>query len=139
TRLEKGMAPVAATLTESARPNLLYLVHRLPYPPDKGDRIRSFHVLKHLASLGHVHLACLADEPVSSGAVTRLQEYCKRVAVVPIGVWARKFRVLASLAAGRTATEGAFSSPHLRASIRSWARETRFDAVLLSASSMAPY
>ena len=29
--------------------NLLYLVHRLPYPPNKGDKVRSYHLLKHLA------------------------------------------------------------------------------------------
>jgi hypothetical protein len=34
----------------SARPDLLYLVHRIPYPPDKGDKIRSFHLLEGLAS-----------------------------------------------------------------------------------------
>ena len=28
--------------------NLLYLVHRLPYPPNKGDKVRSYHLLKHL-------------------------------------------------------------------------------------------
>ena len=30
--------------------NLLYLVHRLPYPPNKGDKVRSYHLLKHLAA-----------------------------------------------------------------------------------------
>lgn len=30
--------------------NLLYLVHRIPYPPNKGDKIRSFHFLKALAA-----------------------------------------------------------------------------------------
>ena len=47
-----------------ARPDVLYLVHRLPYPPDKGDRIRTFHVLEWLSRRAAVHLACLADEPV---------------------------------------------------------------------------
>ena len=29
--------------------DLLYLAHRIPYPPNKGDKIRSWHILKHLA------------------------------------------------------------------------------------------
>ena len=33
---------------------LLYLVHRLPYPPNKGDKVRSYHLLTHLAASGLV-------------------------------------------------------------------------------------
>ena len=32
-----------------ARPRLLFVSHRLPYPPNKGDKIRSYHILRHLA------------------------------------------------------------------------------------------
>jgi len=41
---------------------ILFLAHRIPYPPDRGDKIRSWHVLEHLAGLGRVHLACFADD-----------------------------------------------------------------------------
>jgi len=41
---------------------LLFLAHRIPYPPDRGDKIRSWNLLKHLASLARVHLACFADD-----------------------------------------------------------------------------
>jgi hypothetical protein len=43
-------------------PNVLFLAHRVPYPPNKGDRIRSFHLLRFLSRRARVHLACLADE-----------------------------------------------------------------------------
>jgi hypothetical protein len=36
--------------------NLLYLAHRLPYPPNKGDKVRSYHLLKHLAANHRVFL-----------------------------------------------------------------------------------
>jgi sugar transferase (PEP-CTERM/EpsH1 system associated) len=130
---------VTLTISTPSRPNLLYLVHRLPYPPDKGDRIRSFHVLRHLARHALVHLACLADEPVSPKAAAALEGYCARMAIVPLGSWQSKFRALASLARGRTATQGAFHSPALAATLRAWAGQTSFDAVLASASSMVPY
>jgi sugar transferase (PEP-CTERM/EpsH1 system associated) len=42
--------------------DILFLAHRIPYPPDRGDKIRSWHVLKHLAGLGRVHVACFADD-----------------------------------------------------------------------------
>jgi len=41
---------------------LLYLVHRLPYPPDKGDKIRSWHMLQYLSRHFRVHLGCFIDD-----------------------------------------------------------------------------
>jgi polysaccharide biosynthesis protein PslH len=124
---------------QSPRQNLLYLVHRLPYPPDKGDRIRAFHVLKHLAGRAHVFLACLADEPVGAQVEAVLRRYCTDLAIVPIGRAARAVGALSSILAGRTATEGAFHSRALRDILQDWCRRTPFAAVLASASSMAPY
>lgn len=40
---------------------ILFLAHRLPFPPDRGDKIRSHNVLKALAQLGPVHVGCLAE------------------------------------------------------------------------------
>jgi sugar transferase (PEP-CTERM/EpsH1 system associated) len=40
---------------------ILFLAHRPPFPPDRGDKIRSHHVLKALAELAPVHVGCLAD------------------------------------------------------------------------------
>jgi len=42
---------------------LLFLVHRIPYPPNKGDKIRSFNILKHLAKTYRVHVGAFVDNP----------------------------------------------------------------------------
>ncbi len=134
-------APMALPRSGGDRPRLqvLHLAHRLPYPPDKGDRIRCFHTLKYLSTQADVHLACLADEPVPASALSGLRRYCARVAAVPVGGPLRWLRGLAALAAGRTVTEGVFSCPALAATLRGWARECRFDVCLASASSMVSY
>ena len=41
---------------------LLYLVHRIPYPPNKGDKIRSYHLLQHLARRYTVHVGAFIDD-----------------------------------------------------------------------------
>ncbi len=41
---------------------VLFLSHRVPFPPNRGDKIRSHHVLRHLASLSPVHVATFADD-----------------------------------------------------------------------------
>jgi len=43
--------------------DILYLTHRIPYPPNKGDKIRSYHILKHLSQYFRVHLGCFVDDP----------------------------------------------------------------------------
>ncbi len=121
------------------RPNVLYLVHRVPYPPDKGDRIRAFHLLRFLSRRAAVHLACLADEPVPVAALAALGRYCARVGIVRLGRWTRWASAFGSLVCGGTVTAGAFRSAGLRAVVRQWAAETAFDAVVASASSMVPY
>ena len=41
--------------------DVLFLAHRVPFPPDRGDRIRSYHVLRHIAGRARVHLVAFAD------------------------------------------------------------------------------
>ena len=42
---------------------ILFLAHRIPYPPTKGDKIRAYHFLAHLARRHVVHLGCFVDDP----------------------------------------------------------------------------
>ncbi len=118
--------------------NLLYLAHRVPHPPDKGDRIRNWNVLRFLARRARVHLACLADEPVPAETRRVLTETCAELAIVPVGI-GRRLRMLGGALIGRTFSEGAFSSPQLRRVIRDWTAQTKFDGVIVSASSLVPY
>jgi sugar transferase (PEP-CTERM/EpsH1 system associated) len=121
------------------QPDLLFLAHRVPYPLDKGDRIRTFHVLRFLANRASVHLACLADERVTEATRRALAGVCHRLHIIPVNKKMQLVRGLGSLACGCTVTQGAFSSGGLRSIVRQWAQETRFHAAIGSASSMAPY
>lgn len=118
-----------------SRPNILYLTHRVPYPPNRGDRIRSYHVLRYLAERADVHLACVSEEPVEEGTLSTLDELCKTVAVLPLGI-TRWLNGAWSLATGKSATEGLFRSRRLRRLVRGWMSRIDFDAVLVFCSSM---
>lgn len=120
-------------------PLLLHLAHRVPFPPDKGDRIRTCHTLRYLARHARVWLACLADEPVSASDRAALEALCERVAIIPAVGKKRWLRALWSLAGGRSATAGLFHQPELVRTLESWTNEVRFDACLASSSGMVPY
>ena len=44
--------------------DILFLAHRMPFPPDRGDRIRAHHVLKALAAIAPVHVGTFVDAEV---------------------------------------------------------------------------
>ena len=49
------------------RGDILFLCHRIPFPPDRGDKIRSFHLLKRMAEVAPVHVGCFADDARDMG------------------------------------------------------------------------
>jgi len=113
-------------------------VHRVPYPPNRGDRIRSYHILKFLAERANVSLATLADEPLEPETTEELRSFCSQFAIEHVGP-SRWLRGAISLASGKSATEGLFRSPKLARTVRQWSRETHWDAVVVFCSSMVQY
>ncbi len=121
-----------------SRPRLLYATHRVPYPPDKGDRIRNYHVLRQLSRIGDVSLACLADEPVTDETTAELKRLCREVAIIPVSRLSRLVHAGWSWIGGRSLSEGAFRIPAFERAMADWQRRKGFDAAICSASSLAP-
>lgn len=63
---------------------LLFLCHRIPYPPDKGDKIRSWHLLRELSKDFAIHLATFVDNDDDWIHVPTLRAYCDRVSCLPL-------------------------------------------------------
>ncbi len=118
---------------------VLFLVHRFPYPPNRGDRIRSYHTLRFLSTWAKVDLACLADEPYLPEEEAALRGLCRRVAIASVGGLQRWIRAGQSMLRRRSLTEGLFFVPELQQTIRRWVAEEPYDAVLVFCSSMARY
>lgn len=56
---------------------ILFLSHRVPFPPDRGDKIRSHHLLKALARLGPVHVGTFGETPVDMEQKDELRSLAK--------------------------------------------------------------
>jgi sugar transferase (PEP-CTERM/EpsH1 system associated) len=56
--------------------DVIFLAHRLPFPPDKGDKIRSYHLLRHLATRYRVHLGCFIDDRNDEQYIAELDSIC---------------------------------------------------------------
>ncbi|WP_431301425.1 TIGR03087 family PEP-CTERM/XrtA system glycosyltransferase [Sediminicoccus sp. BL-A-41-H5] len=119
---------------------LLFLTHRLPYPPDKGDRIRSWHMLDHLARRWEVDLGCLSDDPADAEHLPMLRQRCAAVHCEPIAGGAlAALRTLSRARPGLPLTLGWFHAPGLQAWVEASLATRRHDAVFVYSSAMAPY
>ncbi|USI72126.1 TIGR03087 family PEP-CTERM/XrtA system glycosyltransferase [Sphingomonas morindae] len=61
--------------------DLLFLAHRIPFPPDRGDKIRSYHILRHLAARHRVHLGAFADDEADLAHAEALRPLVHRLHV----------------------------------------------------------
>jgi sugar transferase (PEP-CTERM/EpsH1 system associated) len=123
----------------NSRKRLLYLVHRTPYPPNRGHRIRSFHWLDYLAQRCELDVAFLADEPITAETEEALRARCRNLVWSVITPWQRRTQALLSLFLGATATQGAFWSRKLDRHIASLCHRQHYDVVLVYCSSMVQY
>ncbi len=60
---------------------ILFLSHRIPWPPDRGDKIRSHHILKRLVQMAPVHIGTFADDDRDASFAADLQAICASVHV----------------------------------------------------------
>lgn len=118
--------------------DILFLAHRVPYPPDRGDKVRSHHVLRHLSTLGRVHLATFADDPRDRGHDAALKQWCASAVVVPRTKGNARAAVEA-LAGGRPVSLAAFDSPAMRAAVARLLGERRYAATYVHSGQMAQY
>ena len=122
-----------------ARPKILFLAHRVPYPPNRGDRIRSYHLIRFLAERADVHLAFLSDDTVPETTTLALSQFCKSVMCCRLGRIRRWINGALSILAGRTATEGLFRSHALRHQLAKLRKDSTFDSIFVYCSSMVQY
>jgi sugar transferase (PEP-CTERM/EpsH1 system associated) len=101
------------------KPHLLYLVHRIPYPPDKGDKIRSFNFLKGLAEHYTIHLGCFYDDPRDVVHQPVLEDYCETIKILPLSKKKATIKSLIGLVTGE-----ALTLPYYRnAEMKKWVKE----------------
>ena len=98
---------------------LLFLAHRIPFPPNKGDKIRSFHLLRHLAQRYRVYLGAFVDDADDWQYSDALASYCAEIKLLPLHPTRCKLKSLTGLLSGE-----ALTLPYYRnAALSAWARQ----------------
>lgn len=119
---------------------ILFLAHRTPYPPNKGEKIRAFHLLSHLAKSHEVTLLYWVDDPDDLNHTPLLRSLC-RGRVIPIRLNRSLAMLRASLSwlTGRSLTEGFYGSKLFEKELNNVLSGQTFDAVFVFSSAVALY
>jgi sugar transferase (PEP-CTERM/EpsH1 system associated) len=119
--------------------NILFLVHRLPYPPNKGDKVRSFHLLKHLAARHRVFLGTFVDDPADMQYLDLVRAYCADLHMVQLNPALAKLASLRGLLTGEALSLPFYRDAGMRAWVKQIADKEQLDASVVFSSPMAQY
>jgi len=117
---------------------ILFLAHRIPFPPDRGDRIRSFHMLRHIAARRPVHLLGFVDNEEDR---RRAKELLPMLASLHIEIRS-KSRLRAGLEAlvlGEPVSIAAFGSRRIMRMVDNLLAERPIDTIFAYSGQMAQY
>jgi len=119
--------------------NILYLVHRLPYPPNKGDKVRSYHLLRHLQKNHRVFLGTFIDDPEDEQYLSALGALCVELHVERIDVRSAKLKSLSGLLTGEALTLAYYRNAGMQRWVAQIAAAHSLQACVVFSSAMAQY
>ena len=118
---------------------VLFLSQRVPHPPDRGDRITTYHFLRHLRASGHdIKVGCLCEDDRDQAAAKELAGMVTEVCAPRIDRRWRKVRSLTGLCTGEALTLPFFRVAALQRAVDRWLA-AGIDLVYVYSSSMALY
>jgi len=119
--------------------SLIFLSQRIPFPPNKGDKLRSFAIFKHLAKTYNIYLGCFIDDPNDWQYVDELRRYCSDVCCIGLNPGWAKLRSLPGFLSGKSLSEGYFHSPALARWVNQTLAEHQPASAFLFSSVMGQY
>lgn len=117
---------------------ILFLCHRIPFPPDRGDKIRSYHLLERMAQLAPVHVGCFADDARDMGFASEMAKVTASQCVL-MRDRSRVVAGLKGLAAGQPLLVSLFDHPDLHRWVARTLAERPISAVVTYSAQMAHF
>lgn len=119
--------------------HLLFLVHRIPYPPNKGDKIRSWNILDRLAGRYHVHVGAFVDDPHDWQFTDRVDAICASTHFQQLDRRQGLMRSIPCLFTGEPLTNGYYRDRLMRQWVAETVSRYPIERVFVYSSSMAQY
>lgn len=116
--------------------NILFLCHRIPYPPNKGDKIRSYNEIIFLSQKHKIYLGTTLDEKSDKNYTPELEKYCEEVFAVH---FKRRWRLSKSLLSNKPFSVSNFYDTRLQRYVDRVLKNYKIDIIFCFCSSMAEY
>jgi sugar transferase (PEP-CTERM/EpsH1 system associated) len=118
---------------------VLYLTHRLPYAPNRGDRIRAYHTIRTLAARAELEVVSLVHDRKELAQADRLREMGVRVSTLRVPRVRNLANAAIRLAGRKPLTHMLLDAPGIRSSLWRIVHDRAPDVVLAYCSGMARF
>jgi sugar transferase (PEP-CTERM/EpsH1 system associated) len=118
---------------------LLFLCHRIPYPPNKGDKIRSFHLLRHLSQHFDIYLGTFVDDPQDWPWVSEVEKFCVDSLFLKLNPATARLCSLSGLVTGKVLSLPYYHSKQMKAWIDARVARHNIAHLLVFSAAMAQY
>jgi sugar transferase (PEP-CTERM/EpsH1 system associated) len=118
---------------------LLYLVHRMPYPPNKGDKIRSYHILRHLSRQYRVHLGTFVDDEQDWAHADTVKGLCGETCFVKLNPLNARVRSLTGFISNTPLSLPYYRNADMQAWVNNMLDARPIENIVVFSSPMAQY
>ncbi len=118
---------------------ILFLAHRIPYPPNKGDKIRSYNIMRVLSQRYRVHLGCFIDDPEDQAFIQVVKDYCDETHFAELNKVQILWRSLLGMLKGDPLSVAAYNDRSMHSWVRSLVKRREIDRILVVSSCMAQF
>ncbi len=118
---------------------IFFICLRVPFPPDRGDKIATYNLVRHLSSTHEVHVFCLSDGAPDEVNVTALANYTRSVTAVPRSAVAEKLRGVKALFTGTPLSVALRNEKQLHAAVKSASLRLSPDIIIAYSSNVVQF
>jgi len=119
--------------------NLLVLLPRVPYPLEKGDKLRAFYQIKELSKYHDIYLVALQDGTLHPDALEKIKPYCKEVILCKLSLITKCIGIVRAMLKGLPIQCGYFYSNRAKRKIQKLIRKIYPDHIYCFMIRMAEY
>ena len=98
--------------------NIIIVCHNIPYPPDKGEKIRAFNIIKYLSKNNNIFLFSLSRDKVNPCWIKELEKICKEVYVHELNRFYSALKAIVKLVQKKPLSVGYYYSSQMRSEIK---------------------
>ncbi len=119
--------------------NILLLTHRIPYPPDKGDKIHTYQLLRHLGQQHHLMLGTFVDDAGDEQHVPQVRAMCADLHAARLHPPLARLRSLSGLLRNKSLTVAYYRDTGMARWVHQASARRKVDAVIVHSSTMLQY